>query len=175
MKNLLKFLAIAAFTGAIALLFSACDKEDIRPWVEITGSFVNTPNPAGGFNQVAMPDGSAATFPKLYIVDGSCNLQGDIVEAQSTLESFNPAFDPRYGFTGTVKITSTGANGDKLYFEGDFFMFQDFSNKSFLRIVGGTGKFEDAQGWFNTTGQFNPENGVNTLTGVGQVTEPKKK
>jgi len=175
MKNFLRFLAMAAFTGAIALLCSACDKDDIRPMVEITGSFSNTPNPLGGFNQVPMPDGSAMTFPKQYIVDGTCNLLGDIMEGQSVLEALNPAFEPRYGFKGEVKITLTGANGDKLFFEGEFLMFQDMSNKSFLHIVGGTGKFEDAQGWFNATGQMNPETGVNTITGAGEVTEPEKK
>ncbi len=174
MRTAIQILSFVLFAGAMAVLFPSCNKDDIRPMVSITGSFTNTPDLMGGFNQVSMPDGSVMTFPKKYIADGTCNLMGDIVESQSFLESYNPSFNPRFGFEGTVKITLTGEGGDKLYFEGDFFMFQDFSNKSFLRITGGTGKFEEAQGWFNATGQFNPENGVNTLTGVGEVTEPEK-
>lgn len=173
MKNLIKFLAIVAFLGAMALFFSACDKDnDIRPMTDITGEFTNAPNPAAGFNAVTMPDGSVAPFPKQYVVDGFCSIMGAIDEKQSVLVSINPVFDPRFGFQGNVNITLVDSQGDKLFFNGDFIMFQDLSNNSFLHIDGGTGRFEDAQGWFNATGQFNPETGVNTISGAGRMTMP---
>jgi hypothetical protein len=176
MKKLVMYFAVVALAGLLAVAFSACDKQDdIRPMVNITGNFTNTPNPAAGFNQVTMPDGSVMAFPKQYVVDGTCSIMGDIMEAQSVLESINPVFDPRFGFKGDVNITLVDSKGDKLFFKGEFLMFQDFSNQSFLRIDGGTGRYEDAQGWFNATGQFNSENGVNTITGAGKITEPNKK
>jgi len=174
MKKALLYLVFAAMAGAMALLFTSCDKDDIRPMVSITGEFTNTPNPAAGFNQVTMPDGSVMTFPKQYIVDGNCNVMGAIDESLSTLQSVNPSFDPRFGFKGEINITLADADGDKLYFKGDFIMFQDFFIICYLRIDGGTGRYENSQGWFNATGQFNPENGVNTITGAGEVTEPEK-
>ncbi|HRD81491.1 MAG TPA: hypothetical protein PLL53_12085 [Saprospiraceae bacterium] len=170
MKKLL-FLSLL-IAGAFA--FYSCEKEVITPYVALTGTFTNTPDPSAGFWAVPIPDGSTFMSPKKYIVDGTSPLFGDVDETKSFLEMPSPVFEPKIGgFTGTCTITTVDKDGDKLIYVGEYYMFADFSNKTYLRIDGGTGKWKDAQGWFNTTGQVNPATGVNTLSGTGEVTQPK--
>lgn len=170
MKKLLFLLVM--FAGALALF--SCEKEVITPYVALTGTFTNTPDPSAGFWAVPIPDGSTFMSPKKYIVDGTSPLFGEVDETKSSLEMPSPVFEPKIGgFTGTCTITTVDKDGDQLIYVGEYYMFADFSNKTYLRIDGGTGKWKDAQGWFNTTGQVNPANGVNTLSGTGEVTQPK--
>ncbi len=158
----------------MALFITSCEKEVITPYVAISGNFTNTPDPSAGFWEVPIPDGSIFMSPKKYVVDGTSALFGEVDESQSIMELPIPAFEPKIsGFTGSVTITLVDKDGDKLIFEGEYFMFADFSNKTYLRINGGTGKWEDAQGWFNSVGQVDLVTGVNTLNGNGEVTDPK--
>lgn len=159
----------------VAVSFVACEKEEIQPLVSISGSFVNTPDPAAGFWEIPLPDGSVMPVPKRYKVSGQCTFVGTVDETKSYLEPSNIVFNPLYGFDGDVKVVLFDADGDQLVHVGEYYSFQDFSNKSYLHYDGGTGKFEGAEGWFITTGQVDPVTGVNTLTGAGEITEPKDK
>lgn len=159
---------------AVAFAFNSCEKDVVRPLVAINGNFTNTPVPEAGFFEFLMQDGSTFLFPQKYAVDGSCNLYGDVDETKSTLEFSNVSLDPVFmGFKGNCKIITVDSDGDELIHVGEFFTFMDFSNKSYLHFEGGTSKWKDADGWFNTTGQLDPVTGVNTLSGAGEVTEPK--
>lgn len=167
-----KLIFLAAIVMAFA--FTACEKEVITPYVAITGNFINTPDPSAGFVEIPMPDGSVFTSPKQYKVSGTSALFGTIDEAKSTLVGSNMAFDPIFGgFKGNVTIKLVDREGDELVYVGEFYNFQDFSNKSYLHVDSGTGRWAKAEGWMNATGQFNPETGVNTITGTGEITEPK--
>lgn len=158
----------------IAFVFASCEKEVITPYVALTGSFTNTPDPSAGFWEVLIPDGSTFMSPKKYVVDGTSALFGEVDETLSIMELPLPVFEPKIGgFTGGCTITTVDEDGDKLIYVGEYYMFADFSNKTYLRIDGGTGKWKDAQGWFNTIGQVDPLTGVNTLSGTGEVTKPK--
>lgn len=160
---------------AILLAFStACtEKEVITPYVAMGGSYLNTPDPSGGFWMVSLPDGSVMPSPKRYIVDGDDALFGEVDETRSTLEMSNLVFDPLFlGFRSDVVVKLVDLDGDQLIAIGEVISFQDLSNKSYFHFDGGTGKWEGAEGWMNATGQFDL-NGVNTLTALGEVTDPK--
>ncbi|MBK9017736.1 MAG: hypothetical protein IPM82_28870 [Saprospiraceae bacterium] len=158
----------------MAFFITSCEKEVITPYVAISGNFTNTPDLSAGFWEVPIPDGSIFMSPKKYVVDGTSALFGELDESKSIMELPSPVFEPKIGgFTGGVTITLVDKDADKLIFEGEYFMFADFSNKTYLRIDGGTGKWKDAQGWFNSVGQVDPATGVNTLSGSGEVTDPK--
>ena len=157
-----------------ALFVMSCEKEVIKPFVAFSGSFTNTPDPSAGFWEIAIPDGSTFMYPKKYVVDGTSALFGNVDEATSVLESSNIAFNLKYGgFSGDLKITLVDTDGDELVLKGEFLSFQDFSNNAYLHVDSGTGKWEKAEGWMNSAGQVNPDTGVNTLTGEGEITEPK--
>lgn len=157
----------------MALFFSACEKEVITPYVAISGSFTNTPNPAAGFYEILLPDGTLFPSPKQYIVDGTSALFGNVDETKSVLDMSNVAFNPVFGgFTGDVNIKMVDEDGDELKLVGTVTSYADLSNFAYFHFNGGTGKWEDAKGWMNSEGQFD-ENLVNTLTAEGEVTEPK--
>ena len=160
---------------AFGIFFSACKKDEIQPLVPITGTFVNTPDPAGGFWEVTLPDGSVMPIPKKYKVSGQCTFVGTVDETKSFLETSDIVFNPLYGFDGNLKITLYDADGDQLIHVGEYYSFQDLSNKSYLHYDGGTGKFEGAEGWLITTGQVDPVTGINTLTAAGEITKPLDK
>lgn len=160
---------------AISISFIACNKDEIKPLVPITGAFTNTPDPAGGFWDVALPDGSTTPIPKKYKVSGQCTFVGTVDETRSYLETSDIVFNPLYGFAGNLKVVLFDANGDQLIHVGEYYGFQDLSNKSYLHYDGGTGKFEGAEGWLIATGQIDPATGVNVLAAAGEITEPKTK
>lgn len=157
----------------MGFFFTACEKEVITPYVAISGTFTNTPNPELGFWNIELPDGTIFPSPKQYIVDGTSALFGDVDETKSVLDMSNVAFNPVFGgFTGDVNIKLVDKDGDELKVVGTVTSYADFSNYAYFHFDGGTGKWKGAEGWMNSVGQFD-ENLVNTLTAEGEVTEPK--
>lgn len=157
----------------VAFFFTACEKEVITPYVAITGTFTNTPNPEAGFWNIDLPDGTVFPSPKQYIVDGTSALLGEVDETQSVLDMTNVAFNPIFGgFTSDVSIKLVDSDGDELKLVGTVTSYADFSNFAYFHFNGGTGKWKDAKGWMNSEGQFD-QNMVNHLTAEGEVTEPK--
>lgn len=161
---------IMYFFMALTLITFSCDKdeEQIKPLVPISGNFVNTPDPSGGFDQILMPDGTTVSFPKKFRVSGTCGYMGALDESKSFLEI---AHSFKGLFVGEVKITLTGEKGDQLRLVGTVYTAADLSNKGYFHFTGGTGIFKNAEGWMNSIGQFD-QNGINTLSAAGEITEP---
>lgn len=195
------YLTIVALAGALAIAFSACDKDnDIRPMTSIRGDFVNTPDVAAGFWHMPLPpnlikeefyilgnyhyEGKALPpvtsrefmmFPKQYIMSGQFTHFGEIDAQVSTMETSGITLDPRFGLKGNVRITLTSSKGEHLNLLGEFFSFKDNSSKAYLHFSGGTGRFEYAEGWMNAYGQADPMTGVQTMIAAGEITEPDDK
>jgi hypothetical protein len=169
-----KLLLFPVFTLIALLSFSACKDSDtddeIQPLVPIAGTFTNTPDPAAGFWEVPLPDGSVFYGAKKYIVNGTCDYLGDIDETQSFITTTNVVFNGIFSLN--ADITLANAQGDKLFLSGTVYSYADFSNNGYFHITGGAGRFADADGWMNSTGQFDM-NGVNNLTSSGEVSEPR--
>jgi hypothetical protein len=158
----------------MAYFFTACEKEVITPYVSISGNFTQTPDPASGFWEITIPDGTVVMFAKKWVLDGTSPLFGNVDESKSYMALNNPVFDMKFGgFFGELTLSMFDEDGDELKFEGDAYVFQDFSNNTYFHFTGGTGKWEKAEGWMNSTGQINPATGVNTVVANGEVTEPK--
>ena len=159
-----------------ALLISlfGCHKEDEWQTVSITGNYVNTPDPTGGFFTLTLPDGATFQSPKKYKVSGSDNIVGTIDETKSTLtvESVTPS--SRFlGFDLVYHIVMYDAAGNQVHFEGTAQSYADFTGIGWVTYTDGTGKFEGISGWENITMTMNPMTGVHTISATGEATYKK--
>ncbi|HAD14238.1 MAG TPA: hypothetical protein DCF33_17570 [Saprospirales bacterium] len=156
---------------AIVLFTAGCKKEDEWQTVSITGNYTNTPDPAGGFFTLTLPDGTTFQSPKKYFVSGSDNVVGTIDAAKSTLtvESITPS--TRFlGFDLVYHIVIYNSDGDQVHFNGTAQSYADFTGIGWVHYTDGTGKFEGISGWEDFTLTTNPLTGVHTIVATGEAT-----
>jgi hypothetical protein len=204
MRKLTSILATIVFTTAWASIFSACEREDARPLINISGEFTNTPDLSAGFIEVLLPPEPAllepalepagkpeeeyslgknnvpmvrrtVLFPVKYFVAGTWTCMEQLDITRSVLTCSSATFDPEAGaFKGNLHITLSDIDGSQLFLGGTFVTYPDFSNKSFLQCEGGSGKFVSTEGWMTAIGSINPQTGANALTVFGEMTAPLK-
>ena len=198
MRNYLKLIAMIVVAGFIALAITACEREEARPMVNITGDFTATPDVDCGYWMVALPtilvmekpdeveiaiwkekeagtSHNCAPFPKEFKLNGTCTFFDQVDPARSVVRYSNLVFDEEEGcFKGDINITLSDLQGNHLYMAGTVMNMPDLSNKAFLQFEGGTGKFVNAEGWMTAFGMVNPKTGVNVFTASGNVTAPKR-
>lgn len=153
------------------LTLSSCTKEEWQT-VNITGGYTNTPDPSGGFHNIALPTGGTMAIPKKYIVGGSDNLVGEIDAAKSVLNVNSVVINPNtYAFDLTFTISIFNKSGDEVIYKGTGQSYANGTGLSWQQFTGGTGKFEGITGWLNTSIVTNPTTGVHTITVIeGQAT-----
>lgn len=158
---------------AVILTALSCKKDDCTEWqtVDVTGNYTNTPDPTGGFHNVALPDGSTVPVPKKYKVGGSDNVLGAVDAAKSILEVQTVVFNLKNGaFDMSIHITLYASTGDQIHLEGTAQVYADNTGLSWFHYADGTGKFDGISGWLNSSTTTNPTTGVNTVVGTGEVT-----
>lgn len=202
MRNLVSIVVTFVFAMAFAGIFSACEHEDARPLINISGEFYNTPDVSAGFTELMLPPEPAVIelalappekpevywpgknhvpmmrrtvyLPVKYTVSGQWTCMDQLDITSSTLTCSSVVFDElSKAFKGNLNITLSDPEGNQLYLAGTFTTGLDFGNQAFLQCEGGTGKFVNTEGWMTTIGSFHPQTGVNTLTMFGEMTAPK--
>lgn len=74
---------------------------------------------------------------------------------------------------GTARVELVGANGDAVFLEGELTLhFADNTATGEWSIVGGTGRFEGADGWMDTTEQPGEGGEGSEGSGEGMMTAP---
>jgi hypothetical protein len=163
------FSALLFFT----LLFTmSCTKDEEWKTVNITGSYTNTPDPAGGFYSVTLPNDAIMQVPKKYKVGGSDNLLGTVDETKSTLDVKSVVINPLTGaFDLTFTIAIFDKDGDEVDYKGTGQSYANGTGLSWQNFTGGTGKFDGITGWLNTSIATNPATGVHSINVIeGQAT-----
>lgn len=170
MKKLLYLFIVLGFFA------SACQKDEtVRPFVNIAAQFENVPDYTAGVWQIPYSEGNFEV-PKAYKVYGSCDYMDGIDPEHSVLTTSDIVWDPElHRFFGVAKVTLSAISGDKLYMEGEYFIYLTYYNESFFHFTGGTGIFDESEGWMKSTGQGNDINGNIILTAAGKIYEPKSK
>lgn len=201
MRNLVSIAAAIVFAVALAGIFSACEREDARPLINISGEFTNTPDVSAGFTELLLPPEPAVLepalespgkpeeewlgknhvpmmrrtvfFPVKYFVNGNWTCMEQLDITRSTLTCSSVVFDElSKAFKGNLNITLSDPEGNQLFLAGTFTTGLDFSNKAFLQCEGGSGKFVNTEGWMTSIGSVHPQTGVNMLTMFGEMTAP---
>lgn len=157
---------------ALAGFLSACTKDDSIHWqnVEVTGNYINTPDPAGGFFTLTLPNGTQMPAPKKYKVSGTDNVIGLIDDTKSNLTVESVTLNPRTSaFDLVYHIVFYDLAGDEIHFEGTAQSYLDFTGIGWVHYTKGTGKFDGITGWENFTLVTDPATGVHTIKATGEA------
>ncbi|MBK8706293.1 MAG: hypothetical protein IPN33_23835 [Saprospiraceae bacterium] len=138
----------------------------IKAWVEAITDYSQGGLDCGLPNKAGWMQGNATHLGKLNMLEspwehGSCEVIFD--------EYWNPV---KILITGSQGHW-TGANGDRLEWEGSYESFFDGTFTGDLDIIGGTGKFTGAFGNVKGGGYVDPETGYAVSTAEGWITIPK--
>lgn len=128
------------FSIAIMLTAVSCKKEDCTEWqtVDVTGNYINTPDPAGGFNQVTLPDGAVLQTPKKYKVSGSDNVIGTLNATQSVLEVTSIGLNFKTGaFDLVLHIVLYNTSGETIVMDGTAQFYADNTGLSWMHYTSG--------------------------------------
>ncbi len=169
MKKLLLLLIMLGFAVI------ACKEDDsVRPFVNITANLTNSPDYTAGVWQVPLPQGEVMEVPKAYKTSGNCDYMEGIDPEHSYFSVSDVVWDPLIlACRGVASITLQSIKGDKLYLEGEYFIYPTYYNEAFFHFNGGTGKFDGSEGWMKSTGQCNIASGHNFLDAAGKICAPK--
>lgn len=117
--------------------------------------------PAAGWMQGHITHLGLLNMPESPWAHGSCELIFD--------ENWKPVKVVIRGSHGRW----TGANGDRLDWQGSYESYLDGTFSGDLDIVGGTGRFEGATGNLKGNGYVDPQTGYAVSRGEGYITIPK--
>ncbi len=144
--------------------------EDL-PMVPYHGEFVQTVDLTGGFLE-CLPEGfDLPLFPRLFTVEGKATHLGKI--QGGTLEILNCTLDPSTGILGgDIAGTLIAANGDMIHFYGFAQAFPDGSGGSECTFDGGSGRWENACGYFTTQSSGQPDGMSMLVIADGEICAP---
>ena len=144
--------------------------EDL-PMLPYHGEFVQKIDPTGGF-LACLPEGfDLPPFPRLFSVEGKATHLGKL--QGGTLEVENCTLDPATGtLGGDITGSMIAANGDMLHFYGYAIANPDGSGSAECTFDGGTGRWENACGYFTTQSSGQPGEMSMTVIADGEICAP---
>ena len=145
-------------------------KVDTPHMVPIKWEFSVEPLPNGVLE--CLPSGSGVYIPASFSVSGHVSHLGRVDADQSTA-SFTGCVLGAGTISGDGHATLTGANGDAVELDGVLTLsFADGAMYGIWTITGGTGRFEGASGWIETTETPAPDGSGSVGSGSGMITSP---
>jgi hypothetical protein len=119
-----------------------------------------------------MPAGSGFYVPANYSVSGHVSHLGK-VDSDASLATFTGCTLTPGGASGELGIALVGANGDAIHLDGVLTLsLADGVGYGTYTITGGTGRFEGATGWMQTTETPTPDGSGSAGGGWGMITPP---
>lgn len=162
--------SLSLFTVLLFLLLTGCTKDELQT-VQLTGNYINTPDPSAGFYTVALPNDTKVQVPKKYFVSGEDKVLGAIDASRSVLDVKNVVYKEfAFQFELTFDVTVYNAKGEFIKWTGTAVSYPNNTGNSWQYVKGGSEKFKGVSGWCNTSLATNPVNGVHTLAVIqGEV------